>query len=104
MVERGELTETVKNKIETFMGRKTSVRELRLIPYLHYQMVNDQRINPNQINTEEREILSLWRKAGHIEGGASGLSITKEFWDFMNEILFLAYVAYERDEPAEITN
>lgn len=49
-------------------------------------------VKPEKINQEEREILSKWRKAGHIEGGASGLAITKEFWNICSELVFTAYV------------
>lgn len=55
-------------------------------------MTNKQRINPDAIDQEEREILSKWRKAGHIEGGASGLRITEEFWNIICEIIRLGYV------------
>ena len=37
----------------------------------------------------------MWRKKGWIEGGVEGLRITKEFWDAINEILWLGYVAIE---------
>jgi hypothetical protein len=57
-----------------------------------YVMMNDQRFNPRRINQEEREILRRWKEAGHVEGGASGLRITKEFWDILCEIVNLGYV------------
>jgi len=43
---------------------------------------------------EDRKVLRLWKDAGYMEGGASGLSITKEFWNFMCEILWIGYVDY----------
>lgn len=57
-------------------------------------MMNNQRIDTNRINGEERQILSDLRSAGHIEGGASGLEMTREFWDFLGDILFDTYVAH----------
>lgn len=89
---RGRLTEKVQKLAKEFLGREMSVAELRLIPYTQYVMVNEQIIEPVRLNEEDRGILSKWRKAGHIEGGASGLSITKDFWDFMCEVLFETYV------------
>ena len=86
--------------MEGFFGRAVTRTELRLIPYVQYVMVNDQKISPNHVNQEERDILSLWREAGHIEGGASGLAVTGEFWNFMCEVLFEGYVAY-RERVAE---
>jgi hypothetical protein len=92
---RGMLTDRVKKKAKELLGYEITQRELRLMPYIQYQMMNEQKIEPVRINEEERQILSEWRKKGFIEGGASGLSITKQFWDAINEILFLGYVDIE---------
>lgn len=89
---RGQLTERVSIKAKELLGRDIDVTELRMMPYLQYQMMNEQRIDPNKCNGDDRKVLAKWREEGHIEGGASGLGITKEFWDIINEILFLAYV------------
>lgn len=96
---RGMLTTDVDKIAKLMIGRSISQAELRLIPYVQYVMVNDRKIDPNKVNSEEREILlKKWRKEGHVEGGASGLAITKHFWDFMCEVLFIAYVGYDNDE------
>ncbi len=89
---RGVLTKEADNIAERMIKRKITTAELRLIAYVQYVMVNEQKINPTRVNQDEREILSKWREEGFIEGGASGLSITKEFWDFMCEMLFETYV------------
>jgi len=89
---RGVLTERVNAIAKERIGREISKEELRLIPYIQYVMVNEQRLDIGRVNSLEREILAKWRTEDFIEGGASGLMITKEFWDFMCEILFEAYV------------
>ena len=89
---RGQLTKRIKEKAKELLGYEIDQAEFRLMPYIQYQMMNEKRIDPNKIKQEERSILSKWREAGHIEGGASGLGITKEFWDIINELLFLGYV------------
>uniref|UniRef100_A0A6H1ZCK7 Uncharacterized protein n=1 Tax=viral metagenome TaxID=1070528 RepID=A0A6H1ZCK7_9ZZZZ len=89
---RGVLTKRIKEKSKELLGYELDERELRLMPYIQYQMMNEQRLDPKCVNQEEREILRKWKDAGHIEGGASGLLITKVFWDVINEILFLGYV------------
>ena len=94
MTGRGQLTEEIKAKSKELLGYEIDVVELRLMPYVHYVMTNDQRIDPRKCNQDDRDILSKWRKAGHIEGGASGLSITRDFYDILCEILWMAYVAY----------
>jgi len=54
--------------------------------------MNRENIDPRKIDSEERKILSKWREKGFISGGASSLEISKEFWDIINEILWLGYV------------
>jgi len=95
MARRGELTHEINDKAKELIGRELSLTELRLIPYIQYVMVNERKIDPRKCNEDDRKILQKWRKEGYIEGGASGLAITKEFWDFMCEILFIAYVGYD---------
>ena len=89
---RGSLTEKAQEIAKKFLGREITVVELRMYPYIQYVMMNDQKIDPIKCNQEDREVLALLRKAGHIEGGASGLRITKEFWDYLCGILFETYV------------
>lgn len=96
---RGVLTPRVQIIAKAALGRKITLRELRLIPYVQYVMVNERRLNPNHVNQEERDILAEWKKSGWIEGGAGGLSMTKQFWDSMCEILWAAYATY--DDPGE---
>lgn len=95
MAGRGQLTEEVQEIARKFLGREMPQLELRLIPYVQYRLVNDQRLDPKKVSTEERKVLSQWRKAGYLEGGASEMEVTKEFWDFMCEVLWLTYVVYE---------
>lgn len=89
---RGELTSRIKNKSKELLGYEITVRELRLMPYVLDRMMNTRKIDPNCVNGEEREILSKWRTAGYIEGGASEMTITKEFWSIITEIVYLGYV------------
>lgn len=98
MAKRGELTESIKTKMECFFDRETNITELHLIPYIQYVMVNERQIDPIKINREEREILSMWRNAGYLIGGAGdSMLITKEFWQFMCDILLEAYVDYDNN-------
>lgn len=89
---RGTLTQRIKDKSKELLGYEIDVRELRLMPYIQSVMVNEQRIDPQKINQEERDILKKWREAEHIEGGASGLQITEEFWNIICDIIRLGYV------------
>jgi len=89
---RGQLTDRIKDWSKELLGYEITQMELRFLPYIQYVMVNNQKIDPVKINADERSMLSFWRNKGYIEGGVSGLKITKEFWDIINELIFLGYV------------
>jgi hypothetical protein len=94
---RGVLTARIKTASKKLLGAEINQLELRLIPYLHYTATNSQRIDPNAINADERAVLAKWRAAGYISGGATGLGISKEFWTFMNAMLWLGYVDIDKE-------
>lgn len=89
---RGALTPEIQNVAQLHLGRHITTTELRLMAYVQYVMMNEQRINPRKCNQDDREVLRRWRAEEHIEGGASGLAITREFWDAMCAILWFGYV------------
>lgn len=99
---RGQLSERIQAKAKELLGRETTTTELRLMPYIQYVMVNDQRIEPRKCNQADRDVLSLWRSEGHIEGGAGGLAITKKFWNTICEIVFLGYVDLSEEEKDDL--
>jgi len=89
---RGQVTPRIREKSRELLGYEVGQKELRLMPYIIHVMMNEQRVEPRYINGEERAILSKWREAGHIEGGAGGLCVTEEFWAILCEIVRLGYV------------
>lgn len=90
---RGMVTATITTEAERLLGiQNISNRELRLMPYIQFVMVNNQRLEPNKVTPEERGILEGWKKKGWIEGGAGGLAITEEFWEAINRLIWLGYV------------
>lgn len=101
MAKRGLLTEEIKAVSSDLLGKEITQAELRLMPYVQHCLMNGQVIDPQRVNSSEREFLSDWRKRGYIEGGASGISCTKEFWNAISAILWLGYVAYEEEPCAE---
>lgn len=99
MAGRGALTQAIKNKSLALLGYEITQRELRLMPYVQSVMMNSkQAIDPSKVNPEERQILSQWREKGYIEGGASGMGISKDFWNAISEFLWLAYVNHNEEE------
>jgi hypothetical protein len=94
---RGALTEKIQEIAKGRMGREISRDEL--LAYVDYVMKNEQKIDIRKVNQEDREILSSWRKKGYVEGGASGLAITRFFYDTLCEILWEGYVVGGADQP-----
>ena len=98
MAKRGQVTPEIKNLADRLLGVKCiTVRELRLMPYVQYVMMNNQKLDPQLINNEDRKIWQDWKSNGWVNGGMQmqRIVISKDFWDAMNEILWLAYVIYE---------
>lgn len=93
---RGMLTDEIKKRSSELLGYEITVRELRLMPYIDYTMKNNQYIEMNKINDEEHEILHKWQDKNFIIGTLTNIQISKEFYTAMQEILWIAYVAYEK--------
>lgn len=91
MARRGMLTEDIQAVARERLGYEITTLELRLMPYLLFTMTDSGKLDPKRINAEERKALAKWREQGHIEGGAGGLGMSKEFWDTISEILWLGY-------------
>lgn len=89
---RGMLTDKAQGMAKKFLGYEIDTDELRMMSYVHYQMMNEQKLDPRRMNGEDRAIFAKWKKAGHVDGGMTRLAITREFWDFMCDILFETYV------------
>lgn len=88
------MTDEIQKVAKARLGREITLRELRLMPYIDHCLKNDHRIEVWKINDEERRIMSAWRKNGWLEDGASAdsLAVTKEFYDTIQEILWIGYV------------
>ena len=97
MMGRGCFTEDLKNKYNI------TLKQLRLLPYFQYLLMNNACVNPAKIDDEERKILAKWRDEGKITFSMlESCTCTKDFWDWMNEILWDSYVPhYERSEGAD---
>ena len=93
---RGVLTARIKTASKRMIGYAITQQELRFIPYLHYTATNSQRINAEAINLDELDILARWESDGHLVSGEK-LAISKKFWTFMNEMLWLGYVDLDKE-------
>ena len=88
---RGQLTDRIKEKSIELLGYEITQTELRLMVYMQYVMVNEQRIERNRVNNEELDIILKWSEMGYVKDYFK-LSITKEFWNIICEIIYLGYV------------
>lgn len=91
MGSRGELTKEVKTLSKGLFGHEIDVRELRLLPYLQYLIMNSENVDPAKVNHEDRKILMNWQKEGWLESPASNLMISSDFYDTMCKILKISY-------------
>lgn len=100
MANRGQLTTGLQQMAVKFWGREITQAELRLYPYVHSCAVNARKLDAIKVNMEEREIMQLWKQTDHFEGGISedSLYLSKEFFDFINDILYYAYHVYDELE------
>lgn len=85
---RGTLTPEIQEKAKELLGRETSVKELRLLPYMTVYMLDYQKIGSN-IDDEERQIIQTWKEEGLLL--ESGIP-SKEAWLKFQEILYMGYV------------
>lgn len=97
---RGMLTEDAKKIYSDFTGKELTQGILRLIPFLHYVVTNNHKIDPGKnINAEERKTLSEFHNAGYISrhmnagNGMVSVEITDyQFYEMMSKLLFVSYV------------
>lgn len=89
---RGLLTERIKKKSLELFGYEMDQTELRLIPYILYQAQNEKMAS--NTNDEELEIISKWIDSGFLSMTGLGniLSISEDFWNKANQIVYLGYV------------
>ena len=89
---RGVLTEEMQEIAMDFLKRGITTRELKLMPYLFYTLHNSKIIDYGKISSKEQEILNRLKKEGHLSCSEEKVSVTKEYFDYGNEILWLGYV------------
>lgn len=67
--------------------------EVRLMPYVHYCAINCTRIDIEKITGQEMDIIDKWVEEGRISNDVfdKKFSVTREFWDLMNEVLWESY-------------
>jgi len=99
---RGELTARVAEKAKELMGREIDTAELRLMAYLVYVMMNEQRMDADHLNGDDIAVLNNWFIEDRLGTNQEGkLIITKEFWDIVSELMYLGYVDLHKEEEED---
>lgn len=103
---RGVLTERIKNFAENFLKRSFTQAELRLYPYIDYTIKNGGFLQNDKLDRNEISILKNLANEKHIrfERNSNGnygiprlgynIELEKDFYDFINQILWLSYVSF----------
>ena len=95
---RGMLTDEIKQKSQELLGYEITQKELRLMPYVMYCVLNDVNLNRKNVDRVEMDILTNWKDKWFIKSPFTGLKVSKDFYDKANELLWIGYVvAVERD-------
>lgn len=100
---RGFLTEESKKLSIRFLGRLITQKELRLYPYLSYISINNGELEIPRMDVDELNIINVLDKEGHIKmAGMVKVVFSKDFYMFMQKILYLTYVKYRKEDFAEL--
>jgi len=92
-MERGKLTpEIIARAKELDIDDLISV-EYRLMPYVHYAVINSGTFDMHKISNEERAILSIWEDKhwSHYDPSLGRINVSKNFWNAMSELIWMGY-------------
>lgn len=89
---RGMINEKITSISKNMLGYEISQKELRLMPYILDCLLNNKNIDTKCINQEEEKIISNWQNMNFIKNPTINLSVSKEFYNAMFEIVAIGYV------------
>lgn len=92
-INRGCLTDEIQNLAKEYLGREITTTELRLYPYIDYCIKNGGYMDRSKMNGEEIDILHNYNEKIQLRRDRCGyVSVTKEFYDYMQKVLWISYV------------
>ena len=100
------ITDRIKEASMRLFNREITQKELRLMPYIQYVMVNNKKIDPDKIDDQERQMIYDWANAGYLEFDLSGeiLNVSFDFYQKISEIIYLGYVDLTQEINLENSN
>lgn len=78
-------------KFQKMLGRDANRNEIRLFPYL-INCLMDQNVDRSKLDKHELDLLQDYQNKGLLVREFTKIGCTKEFWDFINEIVYDRYV------------
>lgn len=90
---RGMLTESVQVISRDFLGREIDTTELRLYPYIDYALKNEG-LDIDKLSREEIDLLYDYVASGYVKGFCPTI-VTREFYNYLQDVLAVAYVRWE---------
>lgn len=92
---RGMLTNKIQESCRLFLGRDITQKKLRLYPYIDYSIKNMcQGWSYDKLSKEELDILCNLYNERHLIYSPEKITVTREFYNFMQDILAQSYVGY----------
>lgn len=84
-------------KFQKILGRDANKNEIRFFPYLVHCLM-DQYVDRDKLNGHELDLLKDYQNKGLLVKQGIDIGCNKEFWDFINEIVYDRYVCEVEDE------
>lgn len=78
-------------KFQQMLGRDANKNEIRFFPYLIHSLM-DQYIERDKLNGYELDLLQDYQDKGLLVKHYADIGCTKEFWNFITEIVYDRYV------------
>lgn len=78
-------------KFQKMLGRDANKNEIRFFPYLMHCLM-DQYIDRSKLNGHELDLLQDYENKGLLAKQGTDIGCAKEFWDFINEVVYDRYV------------
>lgn len=78
-------------KFQKMLGRDANKNEIRLFPYLICCLL-DQYVDRRKLDKHELDLLQDYQDKELLVKQGTNIGCSKEFWDFINEIVYDRYV------------
>lgn len=89
---RGKVTEEAQKIANKYLKRDITQVELRLYPYLDFCIKNMNCYDRRKMSCEELDILEQLHDEGHVFYTVHKLFCTRNFYDYLQEILAETYI------------